>query len=227
MRRSLIIKAWLASPLAGEAPMLDAILECYAFTHNIDGCEALSSGYCGQLHKHDPVTYDMLDCVPIDKHTFGDGNTCYCVSSPIVDAVYETTDHFSTRMDYAALKDRVKKPDIVKLRQVTGPYTPSYEPHRSRTVRAVAWYARGDAARLREWLNHIESIGSLRASGYGIVDMWTVAAAPDYWLVADGVLMRPIPATEMPDVKGARPYFGAIKPPYWHPQRQMEVLRPC
>jgi hypothetical protein len=27
--------------------------------------------------------------------------------------------------------------------------------------------------------------------------------------------------------KGAKPYFGAIKPPYWHPMRQMEIWKPC
>lgn len=228
MTEPLIIKAWLASPLAGDAPMLDAILEYHAFTHNIDGCEALSAGYCGQLHKHDPVTYDTLGCVPLERHTFPGGETCYCVSSPIINCVSETTDHFATRMDYNELKGRVRRQDVARLRQITGPYMPSFEPHRSRTVRAVAWYARGDAEKLRKWLCHIDAVGGLRASGYGIVDAWTVDPAPDYWMTANGVLMRPVPRSAFQETpKGARPYFGAIKPPYWHPQRQMEIWKPC
>ena len=95
-RDPCIIRAWLASPLAGDAPMLDAILEYHAFSHNIDGCEALSAGYCGQLHKHDPVTYDMLDCVPLARHKFLCGEMCYCVSSPIVDCVHEKGRHLSS-----------------------------------------------------------------------------------------------------------------------------------
>lgn len=221
-----IIRAWLASPLAGDAPMLDAILERHAFVHDIDGCSALSVGR--QLNTHDPLAYDMLECVPLARHTFACGQTCYCVSSPIVDCVYETTEHFVRRADYAELKDRVKKTELAKLRQVTGPYSPSFEPHRVRTVQTVAWYATGDKDVLRKWLADVKHIGGKTGAGYGIVDKWTVEAAPDYWMTADGVLMRPVPRYAFPDApKGARPYFGAIKPPYWHPQRQMEIWKPC
>lgn len=224
MYEPLQITAWLASPLAGEAPMLDAILERYAFMHDIDGCSALSAGR--QLNSHDPITYDMLDCVPLGRHTFPGGETCYCVSSPIVSCAHESTGHFVRRADFAELKGRVR--ETAKLRQVTGPYAPSFEPHRERTVRAISWYARGDAEPLRAWLADVKHIGSKTAAGYGIVDRWLVSPAPDYWMLADGVLMRPVPASALPaDTKGARPFFGAIKPPYWHPMRQMEIYRPC
>lgn len=224
MYEPLLITAWLASPLAGEAPMLDAILERHAFIKDIDGCAALSAGR--QLNTHDPLTYDMLDCVPLERHTFANGETCYCVSSPIVDSAHETTEHFVRRADFAELKDRVK--DVAKLRQVMGPYSPSFEPHRVRTARAVAWYARGNAAKLRVWLDGVKHIGGKTAAGYGIVEFWSIDPSPDYWMTADGVLMRPVPATAFRDApKGARPYFGAIKPPYWHPMRQMEIWKPC
>lgn len=225
-RDPCIIRAWMTSPLAGEAPMLDAILERHAFVHDIDGCTALSTGR--QLNAHDPLTYDMLDCVPLARHTFPGGDTCYCVSSPIVDCVRETTEHFVRRADYTELKGRVKKSELSKLRQVTGPYTPSFEPHRVRTVRSIAWYALGDMGTLREWLADVRHIGGKTGAGYGIVDAWTVDPAPDYWYIADGVLMRPVPMSAFRNApKGARPYFGAIKPPYWHPMRQMEIWKPC
>ena len=225
-RTPCLVKAWMASPIAGEAPMLDAILERHAFVNDINGCSALSVGR--QLNTHDALTYDMLECVPLARHKFLCGETCYCVSSPIVDCANETTEHFVRRADYAELKNRVKPSETAKLRQVTGPYSPSFEPHRVRTVRAVAWYVLGDMDALREWLADIKHIGGKTSAGYGIVDRWTVEPAPDYWMVADGVLMRPVPASTFRDApKGARPYFGAIKPPYWHPMRQMEIWKPC
>lgn len=229
-RSPCLIKAWLASPLAGEAPMLDAILERHAFIHNINGCAALSAGR--QLNSHDPITYDMLDCVPLAQQLFACGEKCYCVSSPIVDGVCETTEHFVRRADYATLKGRIKPTEIAKLRQTTGPYAPSFEPHRVRTVRAIAWYARGDVPLLKDWLSHIGHIGGKTAAGYGIVDRWEVeelgASMFDAWYLQDGVLMRPVPIAVFNEApKGAKPYFGAIKPPYWHPMRQMEIWKPC
>lgn len=226
MYEPLIIIAWLVSPIAGDAPMLDAILERYAFQHDIDGCSALSAGR--QLNTHDALTYDMLDCVPLEKHTFPHGETCYCVSSPIVDTRHECTEHYVRRADFAELSHRICQKELAKLRQTTGPYAPSFEPHRVRTASCVCWYARGDAARLREWLKDIKHIGGKTAAGYGIVDMWTIDTAADAWLLASGILMRPAPASAFDEPpQGCRPYFGAIKPPYWHPMRQMEIYKPC
>ena len=226
MGEPLLIKAWLASPIAGDAPMLDAILERHAFVHDIDGCSKLSTGR--QLNTHDALTYDMLDCVPLDRHTFPDGSTCYCTSSPIADTVCETTEHYVKRLDYTELKGRVRPQDLGKLRQVTGPYTPSFEPHRVRTARSIAWYVRGDADTLRAWLEDVHQIGGKTAAGYGIVSSWSVTAADELWMLADGVLMRPVPVCAFEHApKGAREYYGAIKPPYWHPMRQMEIYKPC
>jgi CRISPR type IV-associated protein Csf3 len=149
-----------------------------------------------------------------------------------VDGVCETTEHFVRRADYATLKGRIKPTEIAKLRQTTGPYAPSFEPHRVRTVRAIAWYARGDVQLLKDWLSHIGHIGGKTAAGYGVVDRWGVeelgASMSDAWYFLDGVLMRPVPIAVFDEApKGAKPYFGAIKPPYWHPMRQMEVWKPC
>ena len=193
MYEPLIIIAWLVSPLAGDAPMLDAILERYAFQHDIDGCSELSAGR--QLNTHDVLTYDMLDCVPLDRHTFPCGETCYCVSSPIVATEYECTEHYVRRADFAELSHRISQKELAKLRQNTGPYAPSFEPHLVRTAHCVCWYARGDAEPLRAWLKDVHHIGGKTAAGYGIVDRWEIDSADDAWLMASGILMRPAPVS--------------------------------
>lgn len=223
-----IITAHMLGTIAGEAPMLDALLERHAFVHDIDGCASLSAGR--QLNTHDPLTYDMLDCVPLARHTFSGGEMCYCVSSPIVDCVHDGTDHFVRRVDFTALKDRVLEKEVAKLRQVTGPYAPSFEPHRVRAVRAIAWMAIGDIERLSAWLGEIKHIGGKTGAGYGAVASWSVEHSElgKGWMIHEGVLMRPVPDSEFKSApKGGRPYYGAIKPPYWHPMRQMEIWKPC
>lgn len=230
MSEPLKITALLSSPLAGEAPMLDALLERYAFIHNICECAKLSKGI--QLNSHDALKYYMIELVPLEEHTFKCGKRCYCVSSPIVDVAHETVEHYSTRMDFNALKSRVI--DVSKIKTDVGPYAPTFEPFRVRTVRGVSWYARGEKRYIKKWLSDIKYIGSRTSAGFGAVSEWIVESTDqDYWITANGadkpVLMRPVPIDEFStdDIYGAQVYYGAIVPPYWHPQRQMEILRPC
>lgn len=225
--QSLKITANLISPLAGDAPMLDALLEKYAFSNNINNCAKLSKGM--QLNKHDKLTYYMLEHVPLGEYTFKNGKRCYAVSSPIVDCVSDGVEHMSTRMDFNVLKDVVSQNDINKLAPVTGPYHPSFEPFRVRNVRKICWYANGHKRVLREWLKDIKQVGGYRAAGFGMVSGWDVEESGEYWLLAQNVLMRPVPVDEFDaeTIYGAKMYYGAIVPPYWHPQRHMEILTPC
>lgn len=231
MGTPLKITAFLSSPLAGDAPMLDAILEWYAFKTNFNDCSRLSKGM--RLSKHDRLTYYMIELLPLDEFVFKGGKRCYCVSSPIIDAVSDGVEHYATRMDFSALKDRVSPSDVGKLAPATGPYHPSFEPFRVRAARAIVWYALGTKRYLKEWLSGIESIGSRTAAGFGAVSRWCVEDADeDFWLFSGpkkDVLMRPVPVEgfDIGFIQGARYDFGAIVPPYWHPQRQMEILRPC
>lgn len=233
MSEPLLITASLCSPLAGDAPMLDAILERYAFIHNINNCESLSKG--AQLNTHDTLKYYMIESVPLAVHTFKNGKRCYCVSFPIVDYKKDETEHFSTRMDFNTLKNIVSEKDINKLRQNTGAYAPTFEPFRVRAASQIKWYANGTKSYLSKWLNSIKYIGSRTSSGFGRVSQWSVEACDhDFWMMASckdkkPVLMRSIPKDEMniDEIDGAMLYFGALVPPYWHPQRQMEILKPC
>jgi hypothetical protein len=108
-----------------------------------------------------------------------------------------------------------------------------YRPVRTRCIDRMIWFAVGDKLEIEALLRKIPSIGGDRARGYGRVASWLVDDFPyDYSLTADNggpVLMRRVPsvfAELNPGLRGARTTFGACQPPYYHPDRQMEILEP-
>lgn len=94
-------------------------------------------------------------------------------------------------------------------------------------VPTLAFYACGLEDEVRGLVQGIHSLGAHRAKGYGWVTKVRVERMhTDYSLWRNGVPMRPIPITEVPDYR--RHYYGpaAFKPPHWYVAHQALCVLP-
>lgn len=226
----LLVTAWLASDLAGhEPPMLDSLLERVLAHH----CpEAVPSHLVDRALPAPPVG---VIPIPLVRRSLG-GWRIGCCSNPIVGLVHDDRhDHVARRIstENASLLD----PESRTVVSTTNSWTKSYRlPLRVRAVACVRWFALGNRARLHDALRRVWFLGKKRSIGYGHVARWTVErAAADYSWFAPApsspavVLMRTLPAGHwLPAMlTGYRRDFCGVAPPYWHPERACEAVRPA
>lgn len=222
-----LVTATLSSPLAGDPPMLDAILEWQM---------ASVSGRLHALQRHEecpPVGEIHIPCL---RGEFGGCRGIPRCSSPILDVASETGrhDHFAKRL-------AVEHADMLRENQrlvvATGNATyKSYRlPLHVRQVNRIAWFVGGSKRRsLKSLLDHCQSIGKKRSQGYGRITSWDIMQVEHDWswfapTEHGTLLMRILPACdELPkDMIGYRRDFCGLWPPYWHPDRFTECVVPC
>jgi hypothetical protein len=230
----LKVTAHLQAPIAGEPPMLDAIVE-YEMAriggklHSIDRSDLCPPA--GEIH------------IPILRGCIGGVDQIPRCSSPIMVCENVRHEHYAKRIavEYAnLLRDNQRL-----VVSVGNTWTKSYRlPLMTTTTPRVVWFIggndsnRGDKPSPRKTLlsilQQVNSIGKKRSVGYGVVTRWEVEKIDgDYSWFAPGaggtVLMRPLPSCDaLPkDLVGHRQDFGACLPPYWHPDRYMEIVKPC
>lgn len=218
--------AWLSSPLAGDPPALDALLE-WELSHRL-----------GVKHRQ-KLTRDvkLSDIkrvpIPLSMVTIADRELYRC-SDPIIPKPFaEWSDHSAKRFD-TDLAAHVLAPDQQKNIIVTsGPYKMRFVPVRVRLVDRVVWFFRGDRYEVRRLLKSVYALGKHRATGYGLVERWDFEEVEeDYSIVAEcegrKVLMKTIPSgPHLAAITGYKPSFGGAFPPYWHPETSMEIAVPC
>lgn len=223
--RTLRVTAWMQSPIAGDVPMLDAVLEFEM---------AQRQGLATQLRRDQPAP--QLDGVhiPIAKRMIGGWNVP-CCSGPIYRARGERVERFAKRL---AVEHADALADSQRLVVATGNSTlKSYRlPLRIVNCERVVYICRGHRRPVLQLLKSVSSIGHKRSIGYGRVEKWSAEyvdeRSPAWWYVATkvgAVLMRPLPwCDELPkDLVGFRRDFGSCVAPYWHPERYTEIVRPC
>lgn len=234
----LKVTAHLAGPLAGDAPMLDAILERVMVRH----LPAILRTEHGHRHAstmagryNEPAARPGMVPIPLKRETIGGWLVPRC-SSPILppspDAP-ERVEHYAKRLsvEHAADLD----PRDLKIVNTTGGEFKSYRlPLRVRAVARVAWFCVGRGTEVRRRLKDIAAIGKKTSMGYGRVARWEVERVAEDWSwfapsSKGPVLMRPLPAGEHLPVglQGARPWFGSCVPPYWQRSFFLEVVTPC
>lgn len=86
---------------------------------------------------------------------------------------------------------------------------------------ALRWWLLGDRKEIRRrYLRHITSIGGKRGLGFGRVAQWSVEQSD---VSAEWILAR----RWMPsDVRSGRTARRGVRPPYWHPARQLLCVEP-
>jgi len=214
--------AWLSSPLAGEPPYLDAILEG-------EMSFRLGAKHEKKLTRDTLLSEIMRVPIPLAKRTI-EGYDVYACSDPIIpDPAAEWVDYSGKRIDgdYIAL---LLAPEERKSIGVTsGAYKMRYAPIRVRLIDRICWFFRGDKYEIRRILKTVFAVGAYRKIGYGIVDKWEYEEVEDdYSIFANGILMKTIPTNErLQNMSGYKIGFGGIKPPYWHPENYMEIAIPC
>lgn len=222
------ITATLLTPLAGDAPMLESLL-----------CKSMIPRYPTASHeRHESCSpFDSMPPIPIAKGRFG-GFPVYRASSPILSEVEaDEHKHIHSRFpaDGAML---VAEGQRIVIATGNGKLKSTRIPIRTRAVQSVTWFAcqtKGQSpSDLRKELHRIASIGMDRSRLCGRVSAWAVESVDEdlSWFAThpEGiVLMRPLPKCDaLPgNLLGARDYFDAFHPPFWHPGRKCEVVKPC
>lgn len=234
MTRPLLITAHLASPLAGDPPQLDALMEWSLSPFAEDFRNKQRQGVPHpRVDRGLPAPTQGNIRIPIEREWLGKFLVALA-SSPIVgNARVDSTDHICKRIAVEA--SGLLHEDERKVIAITNSWTKSYRlPLRIRTIDRVAWFASGTRQAVRKVLRDVQAIGKKVSDGYGRVREWIVeeVVVDQSWFAdtdAGRVLMRPMPVGPwLPaDILGGKRHFGACCPPYWHPERFGEIVVPC
>lgn len=245
------VTAHLASPLSGDAPQLDALMEYVAAQDAPRILEAAGKEVPDDVIRpvmdrgSDPPPPGMLP-IPIVRRDV-DGWPVACCSSPILgEVVEEYSEYKNKRLDIGETGRHLSEDARRKsIHYGTGHTKAYHRPVRARVVQRVVWFAlavgfskgkgktRSPQGEMRRWLKEIPAIGSDRQAGYGRVEEWKAETTEvEAWWWADQagtpVLMRCLPASAARDDSvGGRLSRAAVCPPYWHPQRHVEAIVPC
>lgn len=225
MFRPLKVSATLASSIAGEVPMLDALLE-YQMAHRCDPAH---------LAKVQPDGEHVPGTLPIPlarRRVSGFEWPIPVCSSPICRVERDGREHFARRFDP---DPAVIAPDERKVFASNSGEFRSYRlPLRVRLIERVAWFCVGEAHKVRALLKDVKYLGKKTSQGFGRVMGWTVEHTDidAAWFAeseAGPVLMRPLPLGDhLPaGFIGSRRWFGGIVPPYWDRRYMAEAVVPC
>lgn len=228
MSENLKVTARLNSIMAAEPPQLDALLIAAVLGHQRQ--KLRNSGPCPPFGDVSiPLAVSEIGWMPFSIPV-------YRTSSPICGAAIDRHERRQRYIDanrFASLIDPSRRHAVTAVKY--GWMKKDFRPIRVRTFGQIVWFCHGDGAEISGLLDTVPSIGGDRARGYGRV-AWSVEAIECDWSVIsdrDGekVLMRRVPAAAFLDVygpvSGAAHSFGACQPPYYHPDRQMEILEPA
>lgn len=230
----LKVTAELSSPLAGDAPYLDAILEYQM---------ALIEGRCMAITRADPAPVAGSVHIPILRGSIGGVDNIPRCSAPILSPENVRHEHFAKRI---AVEHANCLSDNQRLVVATGnSWTKAYRlPLKISNVAKLVWFVGGnDSERngkrssrkmLLSLLRRVHSVGKKRSQGYGRVAKWTAEETTDdnSWFAKTDhgtMLMRALPlCDDLPsDLIGFKRDFGGCIPPLWHPDRYMEIVTPC
>lgn len=229
MTTPYLVKAHLASPLAGDPPRLDALLEwCLSLYH-----PKAEPGYKVDRKFEAPPQGEIP--IPLPRRRLGPWLKA-CVSDPILSTPdSDGVEHVNKRIGVE--KAGLVAPEHRRVIATGNSWTKSYRlPMRVRVVPCVAWFAlAGDRRELLKVLRrHARAIGKKVSIGYGRVSGWTVEKidADHSWYADAGrgpLLMATLPIGDwLPEgLIGARRDFCAVTCPYWHVSRYDEAVVPC
>jgi len=219
----LKVTAYMQSPIAGELPFLDAILE-YEM--------AQREGKAVKIRRWERMPEYGEIRIPVLRRRIGDV-LVPCCSGPIAASSTEYVERFGKRLSVERASLLADKSRTVV--SMSSGYLKAYHlPLRIRNVSKIVWFAVAERKPVLSLLKSVHSLGHNRGIGYGRVVRWEAERIEDdfSWFApssAGFVLMRPLPlCADLPSgLIGWRRDFGAVQPPMWHPDRYMERVVPC
>jgi len=225
-----MIKNWkitvkLASPLCGDAPQIDSLLE-YEL--------ALRMGmkHSRKLTRNIPLSKIERPPIPLARRTIN-GHNVYCCSNPILgETKAEWSDHQAKRFDTGLMANILHPTQRKKLLTSSGPYKARFVPLRIRLVQKISWFVRGDRKEINKLLKKIITLGHARNIGYGVISSWEYEEMEeDYSIFAmhqgKKILMKTMEFEAVKNYYGFRHSYGGAFPPYWHPETFKEIAIPC
>lgn len=220
----LLVTCRLASPLAGDPPYLDSLLE-----HLM----ALLKGESKSIRRDEPCPEPNWMHIPMAWATIGGHSVPQCSAPVMSRPTSDRHEHYAKR--FAADETDLVAADQRRVIAIGNGTLKSYRlPNRVRRGERVSWLCRGHRRPILQLLRRAKSIGKDRSQGYGRVAEWSAeyVSCDDWWFSPSehgSVLMRALPACEdLPrDLVGYRRDFGACVAPLWHPDRNMELVVPC
>jgi hypothetical protein len=227
MSTPLLITARLDSPIAADAPRLDALLMMVLSLHYAK----TRPGY--KIDRSLPAPPQDEIAIPLLRERLGPWSVARC-SDPIYGVCSaEYVEHVTKRI--AAEEAELLHPDRRVVISTTNSWTKSYRlPLRMRRIDCVYWFALAERRALLKTLRRVDYLGKKRSVGNGRVASWEATAVEEdhSWFApspAGPVLMATLPAGPwLPHgLVGFRAGFGGCCPPYWHPDRYAEIVVPC
>lgn len=219
------VSATLSSPLAGDAPYLDALLEFEM---------SLRLGIASKIRRSDPCPAAGEVHIPCLRGSLGGTQGIPRCSAPIYAQLSDRHEHLGKRLavEHASLL-RAEQRLVVATGNST--YKGYRLPLRIRNVSQVCWFVGGAKRRnLLSLLDSVQSLGKKRSCGYGRVAKWEAMEIEQdcSWFAETEhgtLLMRSLPwCDRLPrDLIGYKRDFGACVPPLWHPERYQEIVVPC
>lgn len=218
------VTAELSSPLVGDAPYLDALLEFEM---------AQRQGKAIKLQRHEPCPPVGFVHIPCLRGEWAGVQGIPRCSAPIVAPAASRHEHFAKRI---SVENAGMLREDQRLVIATGnTWTKSYRlPIVVRNAPRVAWFVGGAKRRnLKSLLDSVQSIGHKRSQGFGRVASWSIVEVEHDWswfaeTPQGRVLMRVLPWSDSIErCVGWKRWCGGFAPPYWHPDRFMEVALPC
>ena len=157
----LKITAHLATPIAGDVPFLDAIIEWEM---------AQREGKAYKIQRHQPAPPYGDVHVPMLRRRIG-GVLVPCCSAPICSPEIETVEHFAKRLGVE--HSQFLREDR-RLIVATGnnAYKSYRLPLRLRIVDRVVWFTIAHRSRILKLCKSVHSLGKKRSLGYGRVAKW-------------------------------------------------------
>ncbi|MFZ2635556.1 MAG: hypothetical protein WAX33_04370 [Rectinemataceae bacterium] len=218
--------AVLASPLAGDAPKLDALLQW-------ELARRLGLKHHLKLTRNIPLSEIERVPVPIYMTNIAGHDVFRCSDPIIAPTLAEWTERQAKRIDTDLIATMLAPEYRKSLLTASGPYKMLWRPTRVRLVGRITWFFHGDRKEVNKLLKSVVALGKRRGIGYGLVDHWEYEEAPEDWSIyamqhGKPVLMKTIPAgSHLQNVTGYTRSFGGAFPPYWHPETFMEIAIPC
>lgn len=187
---------------------------------HLDGLLAAAHPLAHELHVTRSTPLEELERVPVPILAYG--HVALCTAATYEDGARLGGEHGVKRRDGADI-------DWLSLR-----YSPRAGPGKDRLDRLPVVYAASalwrcwsfDRRGLKRMLRRVRHLGARRSHGWGAISGWTIEDEPDAdpvsLLVAAGRAVRALPRSWC--TWWSSEASGAVRPPYWHPGRQVDVV---